>query len=227
MFWLCLSILAITSVHATIIDKPLINISNCFNVTVNADLTSGNTSYIAFSGCSFLGNDSWFCNCFSSDNHNYTLIMQTDNTILRDSRDYRITLDARLYAFEKDRLRFKVNDWGDYIDLGDVVNDSFGDTREKVEVPIYVDRVVYQDKIVDHNIYVDKIVYVENTSKIDSCLIDLNKSNESINIQIRENRLLIENNKYLKVIQFWLIVALSVACLVVLLIQIFNNQRKK
>jgi hypothetical protein len=222
-FWIIIC-LCITSVHAVVIDKPLLNVSNCYNLTVSAVLMAGNISPISFSGCSFLGNDSFFCNCYSIDNRNWSLIMQTDNTILRESREYKITVNALVYSFEKDRLRFRIDDWGDYLDLGDIVNESLGDTREKIIIKdiVYVNNTVFQDRIVYQDKIVEKIVYVENTSKVDSCLNELNLTNLTTNLLKMENyNLLNDRAKAEKTANTWRWVSFIIIALVFVRIVIF------
>lgn len=179
MFLFMLCIAFVDSVSATTIYKPLVNISNCYNLTVSVDLHNGVEVPIEFPGCSLVSTNEWFCKCFTTDNKVWELGMYTDNTILREKRDYRISIKGMVYDLKENEGNLRVNDWGDYTEVNDNGMDNYGeqdDIRvEYVDKFIQVNNTVYVDKIINNVTYVDKLIYVdrnittyiENTTRID------------------------------------------------------------
>jgi len=101
--------------------------------------------------------------------------MQSDNRILREENDYRIELSAFLYDIEDVEYKFRVKDWGDYVDVTAKNLDDFkpDDNIKYVDRYVYLNRTVYQDKIIEKPVEVIKnvTVYVENETRIDESLI--------------------------------------------------------
>lgn len=172
-------ILLTTTVSAGMMDKQLMTIENCYNLTVHYELTDGVTTPINFKDCTDKGNSTYFCNC-RRDEGVYNLIMQTDNAIIRDAREYEISVTGYTYSFYKDKENFKVLDWGDYIDNKNKHPRDFGQdsttcdsgeieyvyvnqtietiVNKTIEVPVEV----FKEKIVERNI----TIQVDNTTMI-------------------------------------------------------------
>lgn len=180
LFCVLIIILSCNFVFSQQIEKPLVNLSNCFNMTITVDQTDGNTtSPLSFNGCSQTDVDTWFCNCYSTDNHNFSLIMQSDNTILRSPRVYDVKIREQYFTYRTNPITLNVDDWGDYVDLGDVDYEVIN-RRPQPEVR-YVDKI----KLVNNTVYVDRVkevvkevpilqqinstVFVENTTRLDEC----------------------------------------------------------
>lgn len=157
---------------ANLLDRPLMNVKNCFNLTVHYELTDGVAVPVYFSGCTDRGNGTWFCNCREDDN-SYTLVMRTDKTMVRDAREYDIDVEGYIYSFYKDDVSYRVLDWGDYTEInGKQVNnlgkDGEGECTnadpEEVEKIVYVNQTVEVEKIVEK--LVPQEVRVEDNTKI-------------------------------------------------------------
>lgn len=154
-----------------LLDRPLINVTNCYNLTIHYELTDGVATPVSFIGCTDKGNGDWSCNCREDDNL-YTVIMRTDKSIIRDPREYDIDIDGYVYDFYEDSISFRVLDWGDYTEvkgkrLNDLGSDSADDNdntcSDRVEV-IYLNRTV--EKIVEVPVETIREVRVEDTVKI-------------------------------------------------------------
>ena len=171
-YYIFFLLLFIPFVNAAIVDKPLVNISNCYNFSLNVDLRSGIDVPISFNGCSQTGSRTWFCNCYSSNNADYHLVMRTDDTILREKRDYRFTIEALVYDFKDDEINLRVEDWGDYIKFRSNT-EHLGDDYEIIEIPVFINKTVYVDRLVNVSvpIYInnisERIVYVNQTQVVE------------------------------------------------------------
>lgn len=153
--------------------KQLVEIFDCFNVTVKYSLTDGNTTPIYFDGCSDKGSNTWFCDCKGYTN-GFNLTMRTDRSILRDPREYDISIDYVLYNFYSNSDDFEVEDWGDYVEVnGESIKYTNSSTKCKNSVDIiYINKTV--EVIEYRNRTVEVPVYLENTSKIDECNVRMN-----------------------------------------------------
>lgn len=192
-----LILLAVPGVLAgSLMDKPLMNVEDCYNLTVHYELTSGVATGVAFSGCTFIGNDSWFCNC-RSDSGSYNLIMQTDNSIIREARKYKVDVSGYVYSFYKDKVSFRVLDWGDYIDNKNTHLDDFGSDKTSsnsvcssdVQV-VYINNTITKvvNQTVEVPVEVIKEVVVENTSRLDALNTSLiNTHNDYVKLSKNRN----------------------------------------
>lgn len=188
-----LFILSIGLVNAVAVEKPLLNVSNCYNLTITADLERGVETPIYFTGCTKTDTNKWFCDCFKVDKTDYLLVMWTDNTILRDERRYQIDIDAQVYNYNLDNINFRVDDWGDYIDLGRADLTHIGDNIKTIKVPeiIYINKTIYEDRIINDTIYQDVIntVYIENTTQIEllnNNITELNNRTSTLNKDVEK-----------------------------------------
>jgi hypothetical protein len=157
-------------VSATVINKELITISDCYNITIHAELTSGVATPISFSGCPLSATNTWQCSCITDGD--FKLIMQTDDAIVRKERRYKISINYTQYDFVKSKDSFTVKDYGDYIDnTGTDINSIAGDV-EYIDKIVYVNYTKYVDRnntvTVNNTVYVDKIntVTVENITRV-------------------------------------------------------------
>lgn len=176
-----ITILCCNFVLSQQIEKPLVNLSNCYNMTISVSLQEGNESAISFNGCTKTDDNEWFCNCYTTENKNFSLIMQTDDKILRSPRRYDVNIKEQYFTYRTNPISLNVDDWGDYVDLGDVDYEIIN-RRPQAEIR-YVDRV----KLVNNTVYVDRIkevqvlreinntVLVENTTRVDACNAELTK----------------------------------------------------
>lgn len=154
-------------VSATVIDKELITISDCYNITIHAELTSGVATPISFSGCPLSDVNTWQCSCITTV-RDFRVIMQTDDAVVRKERRYKISINYTQYDFVKSKDSFTVKDYGDYIDnTGNDINSIAGDI-EYIDNIVYVNTTEYVDRIVNNTVYVDKIntVTVENITRV-------------------------------------------------------------
>lgn len=166
-----LLVIAASYAMAATKDRGIMNITNCYNVTVHYDLTDGVAVPVSFVGCTDKGDGTWFCKCREDDNL-YTLTMRTDSAVIRDAREYDIDITGYVYKFFEDDMSFRVLDWGDYIENKGKHTDDFGvdvgdsDTcSDRVEV-IYINKTV--EVPVEVPVEVIKEVRVEDTTKINA-----------------------------------------------------------
>lgn len=179
-------IINIVIVNATIIDKPLnISISNCFNISIESHLIAGIDNGLSFKDCSRIDANNFICNCLSSDNHNFSLVMQTDNYPVHEYRDYSFYITANYFNINKKTIEVSSEDYGDYYD---VYNKSWNEKNPKniIEKIVYINNTVYQNKtnyipqikemIIEHNntIYMNETQYKEFNNKIDKLRNNLN-----------------------------------------------------
>jgi hypothetical protein len=186
-------------VSVSALDKDLFNVSNCFNLTVEPVLVSGNGSLgnIGFSGCTWQVGGVWFCNCYTGTSLPYHLVMQTDGTILREPRVYDLRLRVNYFSFKVSHQSVTVEDWGDYVDREGLVEatEDFSFKRSPLEfvvvnrtvevlrnVTVFEDRVVYRDRLVEvlRNVTVE--VPWENTSKVDELNLLLDNRSAELNV---------------------------------------------
>jgi len=172
---LILMCLTIGIADAVIVDKPLnITVSNCYSVNISAEQTSGVISDVSFVGCDKIDTTNFICKCWNNENKNFTLIMRSDNAIVRNIREYDIYLSVKYFETYKKTMSVSVEDGGDYYET---TNTSWNDKDIKYkikEVPVYINQTVYVDKIVEvpkevmvyRNITVQNITYIENVTRI-------------------------------------------------------------
>lgn len=158
------------------IDKDILTIYNCYNLTVSYQRTSGNVTPVYFKNCNNLGDNTWNCNCRDTVG-DYHLIMQNSGVDLVKERDYKIIVNYSYYDISNANTKFIVRDWGDSFDIRGNDLEDLGKAYIIVDKIIYVNQTVFVDKIVEKevpvNVPVDKIVYVdnyiENTTITDAC----------------------------------------------------------
>jgi hypothetical protein len=189
LIYLILILYSLNTVYA--IDKILLNIPDCYNVTVkHIDLYSGNKTSITFNGC-ILYNNTWTCNCAGINDYNLTL--QSDNTPLyyNDIRKYHFIIQYTSYAFSYFNDSIYATDDGLGLDINSENNVGIGQNIIYRDVPYYL----YTDKVINNityknvTVYVNKnvtqIVYKDNITKIDELIYSYNKSlNKSNNNKI-------------------------------------------
>ena len=164
-------------VSAATKDIRVMNVENCYNLTVRYELSDGEPVGVKFYGCKDWGNQTWFCNC-RSDLNSYNLVMQTDSAIVREAREYELEVTGYVYSFSKDSKDVRLLDWGDYFEIRTKNVNDFGEDADceprieikyinrTVEVP--VDKIVEVpvDRIVEVPVNVTEYVYLENITRI-------------------------------------------------------------
>jgi hypothetical protein len=165
-------------VNAVMVDKPLnISISNCYSVNISAELTEGTNGDIQFVGCDKVDDVNFNCKCLSVDNNNFSVVMRTDNALIRNIRWFDVHLNVKYFDTFRKTMDFGVEDGGDYFVSSP---ESWVDRDKKViikEVPVYINKTVYlnntieisKEKIIyqDRNITINNTIYIANTTKID------------------------------------------------------------
>ena len=222
---------------ATLINKQLFNISDCYNLTVTIDLIDGNVSPSGFGfyGLSQQSDASFSGSCFSSNDDNWSLVLQSDNGILRDPRVYNIHVKANVFSFKKRSMNFNVNDWGDYVDLGDLNLSNIGKSlvqdlqivyinntivvNDTVEKVVYQNRTFYQDRIVyvNQSVPVEKIVYVNQTI---ISYVNVSDNNSCKQVNFDDGSLVLEKNILLAS------TLLTIVTLCIISYSFFSKQKK-
>ena len=90
-------LLCVSFVSAATKDIRIMNVENCYNLTVRYELSDGEPVGVKFYGCKDWGNQTWFCNC-RSDLNSYNLVMQTDSAIVREAREYELEVTGYVYS---------------------------------------------------------------------------------------------------------------------------------
>ncbi len=169
---------------AVLVDKPLnISIENCFSVSIDVELEEGSHSDIGFVGCKKLSSKEFSCNCLNKDNNNFSVIMRTDNTLIRNIRHYDLYISVEYFDVYRKTLSVDVEDGGDYYkeyqkDWREVTNKAKRFIKiEYVNNTVYKDRVVevikerivYEDRIINNTVieYVNITEYIENKTNIE------------------------------------------------------------
>lgn len=144
------------------LDKVILQIPNCFNVSVSSELLLGNFTPIKFRDCSFV-NRSWICDC-----HNvkgvFNLTLQNDGVNLDSKfwRLYRFDVVYNVYELKNFYGKLIVNDMGGGFNIkGNSINyvePSVLTVHDVVYVNNTVDRIVYVDRNVSYPVYVDRVV---------------------------------------------------------------------
>lgn len=204
---LALVILIITPVHGkvTMVNKELLQIENCYNVTIHYQQESGNVSDLTFTGCKNLGNYTWTCDCrYISE---YNLTMSSDGAILKKPRVYEFDVQYRTYDIIKFSDTFTVKDYGYEIDISGMKTEELGKDIEYIETIVYVNQTVYKDKIVNRTVEVIKEVPVDN-------LTTITRLNGDITELRNNNTALSDSNKHLKSANKWLWITLILLILI-------------
>ena len=171
----------------TLINKEIVTIDNCYNLTIKYDLVKGNSTPITFIGCKDIGSSTWFCDCKNNWNE-YNLTMQTDGTPLKKPREYNMVLNAYIYDITKSRDTFTVKDYGYDSDIDGFELDDLGKDIQYIEVPIYINQTIYKDRIVNNSQEVVKTVYREDVQKVSQLNLqinELNKTNIDLNSDVK------------------------------------------
>lgn len=152
---------------SSVLDKDILTIDNCYNISLRARQTEGLKVTPSFKECTDNGDGYWSCDCH--DTNEYHLIMRTDNSVVDDNRYYTITMTYYVYDLSKEKNSFTVRDEGnDFVTSGGNI-EELGRDITVVEKIVYVNNTVYKDKIVESPpVYLDKIIRVEvdNVTKI-------------------------------------------------------------
>lgn len=149
---------------STAIDREILTISNCYNISLRVKQTEGVKVTPSFKDCTDEGSGYWSCDCH--DTEDYNLIMRTDGESIDEDRYYDITLTYYLYDLNKEKNSFTVRDRGNDVSTSGENIEDLGKDIVVVEKPIYINQTVYQDRPVDRLVYVDKIVNIENLTKV-------------------------------------------------------------
>lgn len=164
-----LLLFCISIVNAKIVnvDKKIIEVDDCYNLTVHYTQTGGNASPIKFLSCKDLGDNTWFCDCKNSG-RTYNLTMQSDGTILNKPRVYDFNIQYRTYEITKFSDSFTLKDYGYDVSTSGLETEELGRDIETVYNTVYVNRTVYveRNKTVEVPKYVN--VYVDNQTKLDA-----------------------------------------------------------
>lgn len=192
-------IISTTIVQANTIDRSIANIQNCYNLTIKIE-PKNQTGNIDFPNCKNTGGLTWTCECREEDN-SYNLIMRSNDQILRNSNDYKITLNGYLYNLYKDSLTFELYDYGDYIETDEDNNElgkygEYDECKGKREIE-YINKTIYIPKIEIKEVIIEKnnTIYTENTTKIEELNKENNELKEKINNQTKQIETLKEENK--------------------------------
>jgi hypothetical protein len=173
----------------SLINKELVDIDNCYNLTVTYELTNGNTTPVSFVGCTDKGSNTWFCDCKTTIG-TYTLTMSTDGAVIKKDRKYKMTIDYYVYDLNKESNGFTVIDAGTDASVSGKNLEDLGRVVEYIDVPIYINKTIYVDKIIEKPVYVDvpRDVYIENTTRIDILRNNLTIQLNSTQIELRQAR---------------------------------------
>lgn len=143
-----------SDVSAVLVNKPLnISVANCYSVNISVNLEMGRETDLRFVGCDKINNNAFNCRCLNSANNNFSLIMQSDNAIVRDLRDYDIYVSANYFDVKRKTMSVIVTDGGDYYEV------SAKDWVERNQAK-YVEKLVYVNQTINNTIFQDRIVYV-------------------------------------------------------------------
>ena len=187
-------LLCLPLVHAGVVEKPLnISVANCYNITIHTNLIEGDEVDQSFTGCSKVDNNNFYCNCFNTNNDNFSVIMQTSDYPVHTLRNYKVEIDAITYSLKGKSMTATVEDAGDYYDLNRDDWRTMGIIYSPQLTPIYINNTVYKDRVE----YVDRIVYQDKNTTVPVYI----NSTEYINVtQYVENTTRI--NKLKKIIAF-------------------------
>ena len=169
--------------EATIVNKPLnISVENCYSVDITVELEDGKESPIGFVGCTKESSDKFHCDCLNKENENFSIVMRTDNVMVRDIRYYDVYISAKYFDTFRKTMSVDVEDGGEYYEQDqkswrersnkakeyikvEYVNTTIYEDRI---VEVTVEKIVYEDKIVNVTVveYVDVVEYIENATKV-------------------------------------------------------------
>jgi hypothetical protein len=186
----------------TYANKNILEIDNCYNVTVKYTQTDGNITGLTFPNCKNIYNTTWNCDCRNTIG-TYTLVMSSDATILKKARKYDFTIDYMVYDISEESKNFNVKDYGYDIDVSGIQTTDLGRVVEYIDVPVYINQTVYKDKIINRTVEVIKEVQVDNP-------VTINRLNGDITELRNNNTALDDSNKHLKSTNKWLWIILIV-----------------
>lgn len=158
-----------TSTTGAGIGKFILNIPNCYNVTIDVTQQTGNTTIPTFDGCTqTTSNTHWYCDCHNIVGFNLT--MHTADTQLseRDARWYEIDVSYTQYQLNTSIAQLHVEDWGNQA-LAHGTPENMGGCSDVVYLPQiqYVNITTPGKTIyVDRNITVEHTTTVEDNTKI-------------------------------------------------------------
>lgn len=176
------------------LDKPLAKVYNCYNVSISLEQNDGAPVGVDFKDCSNRGNGLYECAC-NLDSKVFAVVMVSDGAVIRDVRNYDVSISANVFRFTKKSTVLNVDDWGDYIEvLGDTSKLNNSDLLEpevKIiirnitkEVPVYINRTVYIQNItyINREIEVNKTIEHNNTVYVNTtCEKDVSEVCMSLN----------------------------------------------
>jgi hypothetical protein len=201
IIFIAMLILLSMAVQGTMVNKALnITIQDCYSVNISIELDEGKPSPIEFVGCDKIDSENFYCKCLNKDNNNFSVILRTDNAMVRDIRYFDIYINAHYFEVYRKTMSVDVEDGGEYYKSR---NDSWDERDNKVKKLVqikYVDNIVYEDRVVEVEkiVYKDRIVnntiieyvnktlyinnteYVENTTRIEI----LEKVNRNLKVSL-------------------------------------------
>ncbi len=149
-------------------------IDNCYNVTVDVELSSGNYTDVSFNDCSKSGRYHFECKC-RDYTQPFKLVMKTDNNY--NERYYLVNYSYNTYIINSCTSLKIVKDRGSYSRIDGYDNDC---VENIIKIPVYVEKnnTVYVDNTINNvttiseTIYINQTIeknntiYYENTTKI-------------------------------------------------------------
>ena len=164
----------LTSYFILASDSTLKTIDNCYNVTVDVELSSGNYTDVSFRDCSKVGRYHFECKC-RDYTQPFKLVMKTDNNY--NERYYLVNYSYNTYTINSCNSLKIVKDRGSYSRIDGYDNEC---VENIIKIPVYIEKnhTVYVDNIVNNvttiteTIYINttieknNTIYYENTTKI-------------------------------------------------------------
>ena len=117
--------------------------------------------------------------------------MVSDGAVIRDVRNYDVSISANVFKFTKKSARLNVDDWGDYVEvLGDTSKLNNSDLLEP-EVKIVIRNVTKEVPIyINNTVYINNVSYINTTIEINRTIEHNNTIYLNTNCEEKE----IENN---------------------------------
>lgn len=146
-------------------DSTLKIISNCYNVTVDVELSSGNYTDVSFNDCSKSGRYHFDCKC-RDYTQPFKLVMKTDSKYAE--RFYKLDIEYNTYQLTTYNGVKIVKDRGTFSTITGYMDEG---KENIITQPVYIENnnTIIVEKIINVSqpIYIDSPVYFENTSKLD------------------------------------------------------------
>lgn len=196
-------------------DSTLKTIDNCYNVTVDVELSSGNYTDVSFPDCSKTGRYHFECKC-RDHTQPFKLIMKTDNNY--NERYYLVNYSYNTYTINSCNSLKIVKDRGSYSRIDGYDNECI---ENIIKIPVYIEKnnTVYVDNIVNNITTITETIYI-NTTELQPVYINGEKAlfnNYTFNCDKS-----IEESNYYKNIS-WILLGVIIITLII----IFLVLRKK